>query len=155
MPGIDELSTKLKAARRQATPTEAADFGCTLDELGRRSGEISDDQLRDLFGAFDDRTGNLDGTWSLLHLVESFEVDRFVQAFVDSLESMDNQGAKEWIAKLTFRLLNDPPNDQRFLDAVKNGPPGVRDVVKKVLSAAAAGGGPAGTKARDVLDELR
>ncbi|MFP2923983.1 Imm30 family immunity protein [Pyxidicoccus sp. 3LG] len=69
--------------------------------------------LRELHLVLDDRTTKIGVMWGVIHLLESFDIEKQLQGFIAALPTLQKQ-APEFVKTLNFRLLNDEAARGRY-----------------------------------------
>ncbi|BAU13445.1 hypothetical protein LEP3755_39840 [Leptolyngbya sp. NIES-3755] len=99
----DSLIDLLEANRLMRSTDEVACFEQTLEQLAQYP-DAAD--LPRLHLIFDDACEHPEVMFSLVHFLESFDVQQQVEAFVQVMPKMVNRAA-EWTAILHSRMMND------------------------------------------------
>lgn len=97
------LTSALYQNRLLRNQAEVAAFDTALAALARSP---NSDDLTDLLLVFTDACEQHEVMWGLLHFVESFGMERHLQALTRSLPSMLRDGP-EWVEILLCRVLNE------------------------------------------------
>jgi len=106
----------LEANRLMRSPDEVALFEQTLEKLAQNSDPVD---LLSLHLIFDDACEQPDVMFSLVHFLESFDVQEQVQAFIQVMPELVKQAA-EWAAILHSRIMNDEIARSAFEEGVRS-----------------------------------
>jgi hypothetical protein len=108
----------LEANRLLRSPDEVALFEQTLEKLAQNPNSAD---LPSLHLILDDACEQPEVMFSLVHLLESFEVQEQVQAFIQVMPDLVNR-AVEWTAILHSRVINDDVARSVFEEKVRSMP---------------------------------
>jgi hypothetical protein len=99
-----EQLAHLRSCRFLKNRQEVDTFESTLAEISRL-GNVTQGETEDLYRLLTDSSAQQDVLWGLLHLIEDFDQDIWLPAFVDVLPEMKAQ-SPEWADTITARILN-------------------------------------------------
>jgi Immunity protein 30 len=123
------LAGKLYQSRIMRTPKEVKEFEEAQAELHATKDPAV---LKDLFAAFDDSTVHLEVMWGLVHTVESFDLDVYLNEMAKAVPKMLPH-AKDWALLLNQRVLNTKKAVSIYRRIVPTLPAKTRDVIRKLL----------------------
>jgi hypothetical protein len=106
----------LEANRLLRSPDEVASFEQTLEKLAQNPDPAD---LPSLHLILDDACEQPEVMFSLVHFLESFDVQEQVQAFIQVLPELVKR-AEEWTAILHSRIMNDEIAKAEFEDRVRS-----------------------------------
>jgi hypothetical protein len=106
----------LEANRLLRSPDEVARFEQTLEKLAQNPDPAD---LPSLHLVLDDACEQPEVMFSLVHFLESFDVQEQVQAFIQVLPELVKR-AEEWAAILHSRIMNDAIAKTEFEESVRS-----------------------------------
>jgi hypothetical protein len=106
----------LEANRLMRSPDEVALFEQTLEKLAQNSDSVD---LPSLHLILDDACEQPEVMFSLVHFLESFDVQEQVQAFIQVIPNLINRSA-EWTVILHSRIMNDAIARSMFEEGVRS-----------------------------------
>lgn len=109
----------LEANRLMRSPDEVALFEQTLEKLAQNPDPAD---LPSLHLILDDACEQPEAMFSLVHFLESFDVQEQVQAFIQVMPDLGKRAA-EWTAILHSRLINDAIARSVFEERVRSAAP--------------------------------
>jgi hypothetical protein len=125
-----QLISILRQNRLLRTQAELSSFESALATLTRSP---NPNDLLDLFLVFTDACEQQEVMWGLLHFVESFGMERQLQAMVQALPSMI-EDASEWAEIFHCRVLNDEQYRTYYKGVVSSQHGPNRQAVEQVLN---------------------
>lgn len=111
-----QMLETLNENRRLDTREQVAAFEKALDLLATH--QQAAEHLRELHLVLDDQTKQAEVMFGVIHLLESFDVERQLQAFLEALPMLQKQ-APGWVKTLNFRLLNDEASRSAYRAAYR------------------------------------
>jgi Immunity protein 30 len=120
----------LEANRLMRSPEEASAFEQALAELAQNPNPADLPQLHLIL---DDACQQPEVMFSLIHFLESFDLQEQLQAFIQVLPNL-TQGAVEWAAILHTRIANDAKSQDVFEEILKSMNNQKRDEIHRSLS---------------------
>lgn len=124
----------LEANRLMRSPEEAIAFEQALVELAKSPDPAN---LPELHLILDDACQQPEVMFSLIHFLESFDLQEQLQAFIDVLPNLV-KSAVEWTAILHTRIANDPNAQNAFKEILKSMNSQKRDDIHRLLSLVSA-----------------
>jgi hypothetical protein len=97
------------------TQEECEGFDNALEKLSNYKGQ---EIIEDLFLVFDDSTKEEEVMFGLIHFLEDYEMNSYLNGLVKSLPKM-MQNAKEWATILNKRILNSEPYRNAYAEVIK------------------------------------
>jgi hypothetical protein len=122
----------LEVNRLLRSPDEIARFEQTLEKLAQNP---DPDDLLSLHLILDDACEQPEVMFSLVHFLESFDVQEQVQAFIQVLPDLVKR-AKEWTAILHSRIMNDEGAESVFEKKIASMHPDQQSEIDQLLSLA-------------------
>jgi hypothetical protein len=99
-----QILDTLSRSRLLETKEQVSAFEKALEQFA--SHPEGAEHLRELHLVLDDQTRQTEVMYGLVHLLESFDIERQLRAFLEAFPELMKQ-APEWVKTLHFRLLND------------------------------------------------
>jgi hypothetical protein len=106
-------------------------FDECLGELSEMNG-IEKQDLVSLFQVFTDKTGNEEVMFGLVHFIEDFELETFIQSFIEAIPKMNSE-ASEWVKTFHYRILNSDNAQELFRLKIKNAKLETKNIIQNVL----------------------
>jgi hypothetical protein len=125
----NSLIDVLEANRLLRSPNEAALFEQTLENLAQNSDSVD---LPSLHLIFDDACEQPEVMFSLVHFLESFDVQEQVEALIQVMPDLVKRAA-EWTAILHSRMMNDAIARSAFEEGVRSMNPQEQDEIHQLL----------------------
>ncbi|MBW4618194.1 MAG: hypothetical protein KME17_02255 [Cyanosarcina radialis HA8281-LM2] len=122
----------LKANRLLRSPNEVALFEQTLEQLVQNPNSAD---LPSLHLILDDTCDRPEVMFSLVHFLESFDVQEQLQAFIQVMPDLVKQ-APEWTAILHSRITNEPIAQTAFEEILRSMDTEKRSEIDRLLSLA-------------------
>lgn len=116
LPNHHSLVEALEANRLLRSPDEVARFEQTLEALAQNPDPAD---LASLHLILDDACEQPEVMFSLVHFLESFDVQEQIQAFIQVMPNLVKQ-APEWAAILHARIVNDEGARSLFEEEVRS-----------------------------------
>lgn len=135
-----ELIGVLRANGGLRTPEEVAAFDGALEALAE-AGDLTTEDLSDLFMVLDDGCENHEVMFGLLHLVESADLRDLLRAFIKTAPRMAVR-ASDWVRIFHYRVLNSERARPLFKELLEASDPDSRAFIRGVLAEVAASEGP-------------
>jgi len=144
-----QVVATLRANRDLATPDQVKAWDQAIAQF-----PVDPSFLRELHLVFTDATQNEEVMFGLVHVLEDYDMDVQLAAFVSALPEM-LKGAREWVLTLTWRILNDARSRETYKAVLKAADPAGRDAARAILEEVAREEKPPlQTSAQEVLAAL-
>lgn len=124
----DQIVT-LNRVKEMRTTDEVLLFEKTLEEIANQPDLVS---LEELHLILSDSCNQIEVMWGLLHLLESYDVEKQLTAFLNVIPQLVNK-SPEWTKIIHFRILNDPPSLEVFKRCLEKSDPEVQKVEEQIL----------------------
>lgn len=111
---MQQLLDTLTRNRLLETKEQVESFDKALEQFA--SHPEAPAHLRELHLVLDDQTTQIGVMYGVIHLLESFDVEKQLQGFIEALPTLQKQ-APEFVKTLNFRLLNDDAARSKYRDA--------------------------------------
>jgi hypothetical protein len=102
--GMNKLIQTLYENRKLSTVEEVNAFNSTLREIMDKPQSPS--SLIDLLSVFDNEAVELVTMWGLIHHLEDYDYEHYIEALIDFGVTEEAAGADEWLRILLVRVLN-------------------------------------------------
>ena len=122
-----QVVAALRANRELATPEQVKAWDQAIAQF-----PVDPSFLRELHLVFTDATKNEEVMFGLVHVLEDYDMDVQLAAFVSALPEM-LKDAREWVLTLTWRILNDAKSREAYKAVLKAADPGARDAARGIL----------------------
>jgi hypothetical protein len=129
---MNSLIEVLEANHLLRSPAEVASFEKTLEKLAQNP-DAKD--LPSLHLILDDACEQPEVMFSLVHFLETFEVQEQVEAFIQVMPDLVKRAA-EWTAILHSRLMNDAIAQSTFEESLRSLNPQNQNEIEQLLSIA-------------------
>lgn len=144
-----QVVATLRANRDLATPDQVKAWDQAIAQF-----PVDPSFLRELHLVFTDATQNYEVMFGLLHVLEDYDMDVQLAAYVSALPDMLAE-AREWAFRLTWRILNDAPSREAYKAVLKAAEPAAAAVARAILEEVARDEKPPlQTSAQEVLAAL-
>jgi uncharacterized protein YjgD (DUF1641 family) len=120
----------LNKSSAMKTDEETQAFIEAIEALKRSRPPV--DLLPSLLSAFDDATEHEDVMWSLVHLVEDYDLKTYVTVLIEVISQL-RQYAEEWLQRLFIRVLNSDQAIAELRDILPQLTPSQRVAIAEVL----------------------
>lgn len=127
--GANSLLDVLQRNKFLRSEGEVAAFENALAALVQSPRE---QDLPALHALFTDDCQQHEVMYSLVHLLESFDLEKQLAAFIEAVPAMRTQ-APEWTKILQCRILNDEASGECFKNLYQSASPSAKEAVKAVL----------------------
>lgn len=124
-PGI----ARLYENRLLRTELEFEQFEQALESL---AGDMEDAVIQQIFKVFDDETEQEEVMFSLVHFVESYQLEMYLTQLLESLPDMLDS-ARNWAIILNKRILNDDGSLKDYAAIASGMPPRVKQSLAFLL----------------------
>lgn len=128
---LPETIDVLTSNRLLKTREQVAAFEEALEQVS--SHPLAAEHLREIHLVLDDQTHHNEVMYGVIHLLESFAIEKQIQAFIEALPTLQKQ-APEWVKTLNYRLLNDETARSVYKEAFRNAVPATKGLIRSAVA---------------------
>jgi len=126
----DDLIGILQSSRHLRSREEVLAFDAALGKMPPE--ELDIEHLQRLFLVLDDDCDHPEVMYGLVHFLECFHEEDFLEAFVYVIPELDTYAA-DWVKTLHYRILNSDEARSCFPTVLRRAPPKNQEVVRGIL----------------------